>query len=58
MQKLIVGIDIGGTNTKFGLTDLEGNVVFQSKIKKNCHHGSFIDLKTNFSDKQFTIRFS
>ncbi|MEM9856000.1 MAG: ROK family protein [Bacteroidota bacterium] len=33
MQKLIVGIDIGGTNTKFGLTDLEGNVIYQSKIK-------------------------
>lgn len=30
---MIVGIDIGGTNTKFGLTDFDGNVVFQSKIK-------------------------
>ncbi|MEM7109926.1 MAG: ROK family protein [Bacteroidota bacterium] len=42
MQKLIVGIDIGGTNTKFGLTDFDGNVVFQSKLKTKGN-GSFSD---------------
>ena len=33
MTKLAVGIDIGGTNSKFGLADREGNIVAQSRIK-------------------------
>lgn len=32
MKEVTVGIDIGGTNTKFGLVDLEGNVLYQNKI--------------------------
>lgn len=28
-----LGIDIGGTNTKFGITDDQGSIVFQSRIK-------------------------
>ncbi len=32
MQKLAVGIDIGGTNTVFGLVDKEGNCLVQDSI--------------------------
>lgn len=32
MQKVTIGIDIGGTGTKFGLVDMDGNVLFQDKI--------------------------
>jgi glucokinase len=32
MKEITIGIDIGGTNTKFGLVDRDGNVLFQSKI--------------------------
>ena len=33
MEKLAIGIDIGGTNTKFGLADGDGNIIAQSRIK-------------------------
>ncbi|MFK7954427.1 MAG: ROK family protein [Ekhidna sp.] len=33
MTKLAIGIDIGGTNSKFGLADREGNILAQSRIK-------------------------
>lgn len=32
MKEVTVGVDIGGTNTKFGIVDREGNVLFQSSI--------------------------
>lgn len=32
MKEITIGIDIGGTNTKFGIVDHEGNVLFQSVI--------------------------
>lgn len=31
-QPVLLGIDIGGTNTDFGLVDMEGNVVFQDQL--------------------------
>jgi glucokinase len=37
MIELIVGIDIGGTSTKFGLVDLDGKVLFQSKIPTHTY---------------------
>lgn len=33
MTKLAIGIDIGGTNSKFGIADREGNIVAQSRVK-------------------------
>ncbi|MEP1033458.1 ROK family protein [Ekhidna sp.] len=33
MTKLAIGIDIGGTNSKFGIADREGNILAQSRIK-------------------------
>ena len=47
MTKLAIGIDIGGTNTKFGLADKDGNIIAQSRMKtKSVDKTSFIlDLK-------------
>ncbi|MEM6641835.1 MAG: ROK family protein [Bacteroidota bacterium] len=33
MKSLAIGIDIGGTNSKFGFADRDGNIVAQSRIK-------------------------
>lgn len=33
MKELTIGIDIGGTNTKFGIVDRDGQIVFQGTIK-------------------------
>ena len=48
MIELIVGIDIGGTSTKFGLVDLDGKVLFQSKISTQTHE-EFKDYITELS---------
>jgi len=32
MRELTIGIDIGGTNTKYGIVDRDGNVVYQGSI--------------------------
>ena len=32
MKKYAMGIDIGGTNTAFGLVDEDGNVIAEGKI--------------------------
>ena len=32
MEQLAIGIDIGGTGTKFGIVDREGNVLFSSHM--------------------------
>ena len=36
MKELVVGIDIGGTGTKFGLTDRDGNVLISGSIATNA----------------------
>ncbi len=45
VRPLAVGIDIGGTGTKFGIVDRDGNVLFQSEISTKKHEQveSFID---------------
>jgi glucokinase len=45
MNELTVGIDIGGTNTKFGIVDREGNVVHQGNIQTTAyeHFQDFFD---------------
>ena len=40
MKNLVIGIDIGGTNTKFGLADRKGNV-YQNGRMKTSGHASF-----------------
>ncbi|MDH5476097.1 MAG: ROK family protein [Cyclobacteriaceae bacterium] len=37
MIKVTIGIDIGGTGTKFGLVDVDGNVLFQGAISTQTH---------------------
>lgn len=45
LEQLVIGIDIGGTGTKFGIVDRDGNVLFSSEIstKKHATVESFID---------------
>jgi glucokinase len=45
LKPMAIGIDIGGTNTKFGIVDRNGNVLFSSEISTRGHAQveSFID---------------
>jgi len=43
MTKLAIGIDIGGTNAKFGIADQEGNIIAQSRVKTQ-QFTDYIDL--------------
>ncbi|HXL58686.1 MAG TPA: hypothetical protein VN958_20630, partial [Chitinophagaceae bacterium] len=45
LDQLAVGIDIGGTGTKFGIVDRVGNVLFSGEIstKKHPHVETFIE---------------
>jgi len=45
LEQLVIGIDIGGTGTKFGIVDKDGNVLFSSEIstKKHKEVTTFID---------------
>lgn len=36
-QQLAVGIDIGGTNTKFGIVDRRGNILYQDRMSTKAH---------------------
>jgi glucokinase len=46
MKDITIGIDIGGTNTKYGVVDRAGNVLFQDHIKTQ-EHEEFSDLINN-----------
>lgn len=37
LEQLVIGIDIGGTGTKFGIVDRDGNVLFSSEISTKKH---------------------
>lgn len=37
LQQLAVGIDIGGTNTKFGIVDRSGNILFSGEVSSRNH---------------------
>src|ERR1044071_1929951 len=45
LDPLVIGIDIGGTGTKFGIVDRDGNVLFSGEISTKIHAevGTFID---------------
>jgi len=45
LQALAIGIDIGGTGTKFGIVDRDGNVLFSDEMstKKHTEVNTFID---------------
>lgn len=44
-DQLVIGIDIGGTNTKYGIVDKDGNVLFQGDLSTKKHDTveTFID---------------
>ena len=44
-QQLAVGIDIGGTNTKFGIVDRRGNILCDGRMLTNQHEdvNAFLD---------------
>ncbi len=37
LEQLVIGIDIGGTGTKFGIVDRNGNVLFHGEISTKKH---------------------
>jgi glucokinase len=37
MDSYVVGVDIGGTGTKFGIVDKDGNVLFSSEMSTKTH---------------------
>jgi glucokinase len=39
-QILSIGVDVGGTNVKFGITDENGKILFQNKEKTQASRGS------------------
>ncbi len=45
LQALAIGIDIGGTNTKYGIVDRDGNVLFSGELSTRDHQDvdSFIE---------------
>jgi glucokinase len=45
MQDFAIGVDIGGTNTKFGVVDRRGNIIEQDRMLTNEHESieEFID---------------
>ncbi|MDP4149294.1 MAG: ROK family protein [Bacteroidota bacterium] len=51
-ESLAIGIDIGGTGTKFGIVDRNGNVLFSSEISTRNHaqvEGFIDELHTHLS---------
>lgn len=52
MSDIIVGIDIGGTTTKFGIVDMKGKVLYQSKIPTQTHE----DFRDYISDLDNAIK--
>ncbi|GAB3417441.1 ROK family protein [Niabella aquatica] len=36
LERIVAGIDIGGTNTKYGLVDDKGNILFRGVVDTNC----------------------
>lgn len=52
MKDLTVGIDIGGTNTKYGIVDREGNVLLQGNIPTT----DFVDFQDYFDSMADALR--
>jgi len=52
MKDLTIGIDIGGTNTKFGIVDRDGNVLHQASISTVGHE----EFKSYFDSLSKAIR--
>ncbi|MBC6410578.1 MAG: ROK family protein [Ekhidna sp.] len=46
MSKLAIGIDIGGTNSKYGIADRSGKIIAQSRVKTQEFKDAKIFLRT------------
>lgn len=53
MKDVVVGIDIGGTNSPFGLVDREGNILAKGSIKTNAYEkfSKYLDALITEIDK-------
>jgi len=54
MKEITVGVDIGGTNTKFGITDRNGQILFQDKLSTQAFD-DFADFIESLSAKIKTV---
>lgn len=52
MKELVVGIDIGGTNTKIGIVDREGNLLHHTSIETTA----YIEVEDYFNGMADTIK--
>lgn len=52
MRELTIGIDIGGTNTKYGIVDRSGQVVYQGSIKTT----QFVEFRDYFKGLSLALR--
>ncbi|MEX1240490.1 MAG: ROK family protein, partial [Cyclobacteriaceae bacterium] len=52
MKELTIGIDIGGTNTKYGIVDRAGHVIYQGSIKT----AQFEDFREYFKGLSVALR--
>ncbi len=39
-KKFAIGVDVGGTNTKFGIVDREGNILEQDRMRTDAHENA------------------
>ena len=49
-KPVVVGVDIGGTNTVFGFVDREGNIVAEDRLKTN-HYSDIKDFVASLYEK-------
>ena len=62
MKDVTIGIDIGGTGTKFGMVDLEGNIIFQNSMATRGYK-KFLDfvhalgerIKEGIDEKKYNL---
>ncbi len=56
MKKVVVGIDIGGTNSRFGFVDLEGNILASGNIKTDISDDfeTYLEYLTNNINAVYT----
>lgn len=55
-NKVVVGIDVGGTNTVFGFVDREGNILAQDKIS-TARHKEVKDFVSSLYEAIMTVSF-
>ena len=61
MDSYVIGVDIGGTGTKYGIVDKDGNVLHSSSMATNTHeqvHTYIDELYEKFGDVDFLIEFT